>query len=140
MRSQMYALFAAALTATSLFADQPAVEQEFSELATEGCKNRDGDLIVRGMVNNATEDTLVLSDLVGSRSTISVTLPGRGFFAPVRGVFGKSREEKVDEVLNELRERDAVVVVTLKCKGNATPVARSISYKNDDGSEGAITY
>jgi hypothetical protein len=28
----------------------------------------------------------------------------------------------------------------LKCKGNATPVARNISYRNADGSEGSISY
>jgi hypothetical protein len=133
-------LCAATLVATAASADNTAVEQEFRKLAGDGCRNRDGDFIVRGMVSNATEDTVVLSDPSDSSSTLSLTLPGRGPFARVRGVFGKSREETVDQQLNGLRENRTPVVVTLKCKGNATPVARNISYRNQDGSRASISY
>jgi hypothetical protein len=50
------------LTACSAFAYKPAVEREFDEVASRGCNNRDGDFIVRAMVSNANEDTVVLSD------------------------------------------------------------------------------
>jgi hypothetical protein len=135
----LHVLCAAAL-ATVAFADEPAVEQEFDQIASDGCKRRDGDFIIRGMVSNANENTLVLSAPANSRRTVSVELPGRGPLARVRGVFGKSREERVDQLLNRLRDTDTLVVVTLKCKGNATPVARNISYRNADGSEGSISY
>ena len=135
-----YVLCAAAFATTGALANEPAVERDFSDIAADGCRNRDGDFIVRGLVSNANEDTLVLAAPTNSRSTVSVTLPGRGPFARVRGVFGKSREERVDQMLNDLRDTDTLVVVTMKCKGNATPVARSISYRNADGSEGSISY
>jgi hypothetical protein len=32
------------------------------------------------------------------------------------------------------------VVVTLKCKGNGTPLAQEISYINSDGTHAAISY
>jgi hypothetical protein len=136
----LHVLCAAALASTVAFADEPAVEQEFDQIASDGCKRRDGDFIIRGMVSNANENTLVLSAPANSRRTVSVELPGRGPLARVRGVFGKSREERVDQLLNRLRDTDTLVVVTLKCKGNATPVARNISYRNADGSEGSISY
>ena len=133
-------LCGAALATAGALADQPAVEQDFTEIAAEGCKNRGDDFIVRGMVSRADEDTLVLSDLTTSRRTLAVALPGRGPLAGLRGVVGKSREEKVYERLQALHDNDTVVVVTLTCKGNATPVARNISYKNSDGSDESISY
>jgi hypothetical protein len=89
----IHLLYAATLVATTAFADNTAVEQEFGQLAAEGCKNRDGDF-----------------------------------------------KETVDQRLNGLRENQTPVVVTLKCKGNATPVARNISYRTEDGSRGSISY
>jgi hypothetical protein len=134
-------LFASTLFAASAaFAYKPAVEQEFSDVAASGCRNRDGDFIIRGMVSSATEDTVVLSDPDSSRSTISVTLPGRGFFARARGVFGKSKHETTDDRLNELREARTPVIVTLKCKGAGTPVARNISYEESDGGNASISF
>lgn len=131
---------AAALATAGAFADQPAVEQDFEKIASDGCQNRGDDFIVRGMVNSANEDTLVLSDLSNSRRTLAVSLPGRGPLAELRGVIGKSREEKVYERLQELHDDSSVVTVTLTCKGNATPVARSISYQAADGTEETISY
>jgi hypothetical protein len=135
-----YALFAAALATAGAFADKPAVEHDLSEIASDGCKNRGDDFIVRGMVSQANEDTLVLSALSNSRRTLSVALPGHGPLAGLRGVIGRSREEKVHERLQALQDNDTVVVVTLTCKGNATPVARNISYRAADGSEESISY
>lgn len=63
------------------FAYKPEAERTFSEIALGGCSNRDGDFIVRGMVSSADEESLVLSDPSDQRSTLSVTLPGRGPFA-----------------------------------------------------------
>jgi len=136
----LYVLCAAALATAGALADEPAVEQEFNKIASDGCKNRGDDFIVRGMVSKANEDTLVLSDLPPSRRTMSVALPGRGPLAGLRGVIGKSREEKVYERLQALHDNGTVVVVTLTCKGNATPVARNISYKTADGSDESISY
>ena len=127
-------------TSAALAAYKPAVEQEFSEIASQGCSNRDADFIIRGMVSSANEDTLVLSDPANSRSTISVTLPGRGPFARAKGVFGRSKYEASAERLNELRETRTPVVVTLKCRGNGTPTALNISYENSDGGNASITF
>ena len=135
-----YVLCAAALATAGAFADEPAVEQDFRKIAADGCKNRGDDFIVRGMVNTATEDTLVLSDLAGSRQTMSVALPGRGLLAGLRGVIGKSREEKVYQRLQALHDDSTVVRVTLTCKGQATPVARNITYRTKDGAEESISY
>ena len=131
---------AAFLAAGSAFAFEPAVERDFDDLASNGCSNRGGDFLVRGMVSNANEDTVVLSDPLDSRSTLSVTLPGRGPFSRVKGVFAKSKFEASAERLNELRTAGTAVVVTLKCKGNGTPVARNISYENSDGTEESISF
>jgi len=128
------------LAASSAFADKPAVEREFDEVASRGCSNRDDDFIVRGMVSNANENTLVLSDPLDARSTLSVTLPGRGPFARVKGAFTKGKYEASAERLNELRRAREPVVVTLECKGNGTPVARNISYEDSDGTRGSISF
>ena len=119
---------------------KPAVEREFYDIASNGCSNRDGDFMVRGMVSNANENTVVLSDPLDARSTLSVRLPGRGPFARARGVFAKGKYEASAEQLNELRAERSPVVVTMECKGNGTPVARNISYENSDGSRGSISF
>ena len=121
-------------------AAEPAIEQEFREIAEDGCKDRNRDYIVQGMVSSANENTLVLADVDNSRLTLSVELPGRGPLAGVRGVFGKSREERVNEQLNQLRERSVPVSVTFTCKRDAAPVARAITFTNVDGSRGSIAY
>jgi hypothetical protein len=136
----VYVLYAAALASAGAFADEPAIEQDFTEIAADGCKNRGDDFVVRGMVSKATEDSLVLSDPSGSRRTVSVALPGRGPLAGLRGVIGKSREEKVYQRLQALHDKGTLVRVTLTCKGDATPVARNISYRTEDGSEESISY
>ena len=128
------------LTATSAFAYKPAVEQEFSDVAAHGCNNRNGDFILRGLVSSATEDTLVLADPTNTRSTISVTLPGRGPIARAKGVFGKNKYEASEQRLNELRGTRTAVVVTLQCRGNGTPTARNISYQNSDGTDASISF
>ena len=128
------------LAASSAFAFEPAVERDFDDIASTGCSNRDGDFIVRGMVSNANENTLVLSDPIDARSTLSVTLPGRGPFARVKGAFTKGKYEASAERLNELRTAQEPVVVTLECKGNGTPVARNISYEDSDGERGSISF
>ena len=137
---RFYVLCAAALATAGAFADEPAVEQDFSDVALDGCKDRGHDFIVQGLVSTATEDTLVLADPAGSRKTMSIALPGRGPLAGLRGVVGKSREEKVYQRLQELHNNSTVVRVTLTCKGHATPVARNISYRTKDGSEETISY
>jgi hypothetical protein len=137
---QVYLLCAAALAPALASAAEPAVEAEFSEIAEDGCKNRNRDFIVRGLVSSANENTLVLAAVDNSRLTLSVELPGRGPFARVRGAFGKSREERVDEQLNQLRDDSVPVVVAFTCKGDAAPVARTITFTNLDGSRGSISY
>jgi hypothetical protein len=139
MRS-IFIASAAIFAANSAFAYKPATEQEFSQIAREGCNNRDGDFIIRGMVSNANENTVVLSDPEDSRSTLSLTLPGRGPLARAKGVFGKSKYEASEQRLNQLRATGTAVVVTLKCKGNGTPIARSISYIDENGSRASISY
>lgn len=131
---------AAFLAASSAFAYEPAVERDFDDIASNGCSNRDGDFLVRGMVSNANESTVVLSDPLDARSTVSVTLPGRGPFARAKGVFAKSKYEASAERLNKLRTERMSVVVTLKCKGNGTPIARNISYENSDGTQSSISF
>lgn len=136
----IYLAVTAIAASTSAFAYKPAEERDFGDFAASGCKNRDGDFIVRAMVSSANDDTLVLSDPRSSNSTASVTLPGRGLFARVRGAFGTSRNEASNQQLNELRMSQTPVVVTLKCKGDGTPVALEISYINRDGTHSAISY
>ena len=133
-------LVAAFAVSASAFAYQPAEQRDFGEFAASGCQNRDGDFIIRGIVSSASEDTLVLSDPLDSSSTMSVTIPGRGPFARASGVFGTSKREASDKLLHELRSSHTAVVVTLKCKGDATPMAREISYQNLDGTNAAISF
>lgn len=137
---QLYLLCAAALAPALATAAEPAIEAEFREIAEDGCKNKNSDYIVRGMVSSANENTLVLAGLDNSRLTLSVDLPGRGPFAGVRGAFGKSREERVNEQLQRLHDDSVPVVVTFTCKRDAAPVARTITFTNLDGTRGSISY
>jgi hypothetical protein len=137
----IYFAVAALAASTSAVAYGPAEERDFGEFAATGCRNRDGNFIIRGMVSSANEDTVVLSDPSNSRSTTSVTLPGRrGPFARVKGVFGTSKQEASKQQLNELRLSRTPVVVTLKCNREGTPIAQEISYVNPDGSHAALSY
>ena len=88
------------------------------------------------MVSNANENTLVLSDPRNARSTLSVTLPGRGPLARVKGAFTKGQVRSSAERLNELRRTGEPVVVTLECKGNGTPVARASATRTRTESAG----
>lgn len=133
-------LLAGSTTGCSTFSYEPAGEQEFQQIAAGGCRNRDGDFIIRGVVSNADEDTVVLSDPRDSRSTISLSLPGRGPLQRVKGVFGRNKYEATNASLDALRESRTPIVVTLRCQGDGTPVARSLSYVNADGSSESISY
>ena|SRR5690349_4116022 len=136
----LYLVAAACVVSTAAFAYTPTEERDFGEFAASGCRNRDGDFIIRGIVSSANEDTVVLSDPSDSSSTTSVTLPGRGPFARARGVFGTSKHEANNEQLNDLRLTHTAVVVTLKCKGDGTPIAQEISFIKPDGTHAAISY
>ena len=125
-----YLVFAALAGSASAFADTLAVERDFGEFAASGCENRDGDFIIRGLVSSANEGTLVLVDTTNSRSTTSVALPGRG----------DSDREATTQKLAELRAGRTPVVVTMHCEGDSTPQARQISYTDQDGRNGAITF
>ena len=139
MRS-LFVTTAVFLAANTAFAYKPAVEREFSDIAAHGCNNRDGNFIVRGMVSNANENTLVLSDPRDDGSTISVTLPGRGPLARVKGAFTKGKYEASAERLNELRTSRSPVLATLECKGDGTPIAVNLSFENSDGTQGSISF
>lgn len=123
MRYIAVLLFAIPVTGCAAFSYEPAGEQEFQQIASGGCRNRDGDFIIRSLVSNA-EDTVVLFDPEDSRSTISLSLPGRGPLQRTKGVFGKNKYEVTDAKLNELRQSRTPVVVTLRCQGDGTPIAR----------------
>jgi hypothetical protein len=120
----------ALVVSTSAFADTLAEERDFGEFAASGCKNRNGDFIIRGLVSSANEGTLVLADPTDQRTTTSVALPGRG---------GASREA-TNQKLSELRAGRTPVVVTMQCEGDGTPQARQISYTDQGGRNGAITF
>jgi len=140
VRHLLVPLLAMLGTACAAFSYEPAGEQEFQQIASGGCRNRDGDFIIRGHVSNADEDTVVLFDPDDSRNTISLSLPGRGPFQRVKGVFGRNKYEATDTQLNALREDRTPVVVTLRCQGDGTPIARSLSYVNADGTRQSISY
>jgi hypothetical protein len=140
MRYVPVLLFTIPLTGCAAFSYEPAGEQEFQQIASGGCRNRDGDFIIRGLVSNADEDTVVLFDPDDSRSTISLALPGRGPLQRPKGVFGRNKYEETDATLNELRQSRTPVVVTLRCQGDGTPIARSLSYRSVDGSNESISY
>ncbi|MEO8467556.1 MAG: hypothetical protein ABI640_19705 [Gammaproteobacteria bacterium] len=133
-------LSVAFMASCAAMAYRPAEERAFGEIAAGGCNNRNGDFIVRGMVSNATEDTVVLSDPADEASTMSLRLPGRGPLARVKGFFSRNKYEATLRRLEELRAERTPVVVTLKCRGDGAPAARNISYTNEDGSAGSITF
>src|SRR5688500_20241811 len=126
----IYLMATALAVSASAFADTPAEERDFGEFAAAGCKNRNGDFIIRGVVSSANEGTLVLADPTNSRTTTSVTLPGRG---------GGSREA-TNQTLSEHRPSRTPAVATIECKGDATPIAQQISYTNSNGTNGAISF
>jgi hypothetical protein len=138
VRHLLVPLLAMSATGCSAFSYEPAGEQEFQRIASGGCRNRDGDFIIRGFVSNEDEDTVVLNDPDDPRSTISLSLPGRGQFQRVKGVVGGNKYEATQ--LNELREDRIPVVVTLRCQGDGTPIARSLSYVDEDGDRKSISY
>jgi hypothetical protein len=120
---------------------KPAEERGFADIAASGCSNRDGEFIVRGMVSNATEDTVVLADPQDEASTMSLTLPGRGPLARAKGFFGKKNKyQTAQQRLDGLRSERTPVVVTLKCHGSGTPSARNISYMTADGARESISF
>ena len=126
----IYLLVTALAIAAPALADTSAEERDFGEFAAAGCKNRNGDFIIRGLVSSANEGTLVLTDPTNSRSTTSVTLPSRG----------DGGREATTQKLSELRAGRSAVVVTMQCDGDGTPLARQISYVDQDGRNGAITF
>jgi hypothetical protein len=140
VRRVLLLLCATAVTGCAAFSSEPAGEEAFTQIASGGCRNRDGDFIIRGFVSNADEGTVVLSDPDDSRTTMSLALPGRGPLQRVKGVFGRNKYEATDARLNELREARTPVVVTLRCQGDGTPIARSLSYRNGDGERESISY
>jgi hypothetical protein len=127
-------------TGCSAFLYEPAGEQEFQQIASGGCRNREGDFMIRGLVSNADEDTVVLFDPDDPRSTISLSLPGRGPLQRVQGVSGSHKYEAANITLNDPREDSRPVVVTLRCQGDGTPIARSLSYVNESGFRESISY
>ena len=126
----IYLVATALAVSASALADTPAEERAFDEFAASGCQNRNGDFIIRGVVSSANEGTFVLADPTNSRITTSVALPGGG---------GGNREA-TDQTLSQLRTRGTAVVVTLECKGDATPLAKHVSYVNPDGTHSAISF
>ena len=140
MRHLSLPLLVMSATGCSAFAYAPAGEQEFQQIASGGCRNRNGDFMIRGFVSDVDEDTVVLNDPDDARSTISLSLPGRGPLQRAKGVFGTNKYEATATQLNELREERIPVVVTLRCQGDGTPIARSLSYVNEDGDRESISY
>jgi hypothetical protein len=49
----LYLVATAFAVSASAFADTPAEERDFGEFAAAGCKNRNGDFIIRGLVSSA---------------------------------------------------------------------------------------
>lgn len=133
MRYIAVLLFAIPVTGCAAFSYEPAGEQEFQQIASGGCRNRDGDFIIRSLVSNADEDTVVLFDPEDSRSTISLSLPGRGPLQRTKGVFGKNKQ-----------------VRSHRCKAQrASTIAHAsrrdfemsgLSYRSVDGSSQSISY
>ncbi len=131
---------AALLVGCAAVAYKPAEERDLREIAQNGCNNRNGDFIVRGLISNATEDTVVLSDTADATTSMSLTLPGRGPLARVKGVFTRNKYEATQARLDELRDGRRPVTVTLKCRRGGTPEARNISYVTADGARESISF
>ena len=127
------------VAASPAFAQRPAVEREFEDVASRGCKNRDGAFIVRALVSSANDDTLVLADPLDTRNTISATLPGRGPLARVKNAFSKGNEASAER-LNDLRAQRSMVTVTLECKRAGAPMVRDISFRDSGGAQAAISF
>jgi hypothetical protein len=140
LRHDVVLLLATSVSGCSAFSYEPAGEEEFNQIASGGCRNRDGDCFIRGLVSNAGARTVVLSDPDDSRSTMSLPLPGRSPLEPANGLWGDKKYEATDARLNELGEARTPVVVTLRCQGDGTPIPRSLSYRNVDGSLETISY
>jgi hypothetical protein len=126
----IYLMATALVASTPAFADTFAEERDFGDFAASGCKNNNGDFLIRGLVSSANEGTLVLTDPTNSANTTSVTLPGRG----------DGNREATTQKLSELRAGRTAVVVTMQCDGDGTPLARQISYVDQGGRNGAITF
>ena len=140
MRYFSVLLSAIPVTGCAAFSYEPGGEQDFQQIASGGCRNRDGDFFIRGLVSNADEDTVVLYDPEDSRTTIALSLPGRGPLQSAKGVFGRNKHEATDARLDELRQLRTPVVVTLRCQGDGTPMARSLSYRTAGGASESISY
>lgn len=132
--------FAACAAGCAAFSYEPAGEQEFQQIAAGGCRNRDGDFIIRGLVSNVDEETVVLHDPDDARSTMVLSLPGRGPLQRAMGPFGRKRHEATSQRLNALRDSRTPVIVTLRCQGDGTPSARSLGYIGTDGTPESISY
>jgi hypothetical protein len=126
----IYVVAAALVVSGSAFADKLAEERDFDEFAASGCKNSNGDFIIRGLVSSANDGTLVLANPTNPQRTTSVTLSSRG---------DSSRDATIQK-LSELRAGRTAVVVTMQCDGDGTPLARQISFTDQDGRNGAITF
>jgi hypothetical protein len=118
---------------------QPTREVSFATIAGGGCGG-DDQVIVRGQVGNATENSFVLTDPSEPTSSIAVSLPGRGVLARLKGMVGTNKYEESREVLTRLKADGSPVTVTLNCEGNAAPTAHNLSYTNPDGSRSLITF
>jgi hypothetical protein len=140
VRHDVLLLLATSVSGCSAFSYEPAGEAEFNQIASGGCRNRDGDFLFRGLVSNAGARTVVVFDPDDSRSTMSLPLPGRRPVEPAKGGFGKKKYEATDARFNELSEARTPVVVTLRCQGDGTPIPRSLSYPTVDGSRESISY
>lgn len=121
MRYFLVLPFAISIAGCAAFSYEPAGEQAFQQIASGGCRNRDGDFIIRGLVSNADEDTVVLYDPDDLRSTMSLALPGRGPLQRAKGIVGRNKYEATDARLNELRLSRTPVFVTLRSKVMARP-------------------
>lgn len=120
---------------------EPVREQSFAQLASSGCVNGGQQVMVTAQVNKAYQNTVVLWDGADPQQTIAVTLGGRGPVAKLRGWFGQNKYELSEQQLNELAAQRTPVTVTLECSSaGVAPVARNISYQNQDGTRVAIGY
>jgi hypothetical protein len=132
------AIFIATSAGCAAFSYEPAGEQEFARIASGGCANRDGDFFIRGMLSTADDDSVVLSDPSNPRTTMVLPLPGRGPLVRANGTAGKHAANAAR--MSELRDARTPVVVTLRCRSDGTPIARSIDYPNANGSRASILY
>jgi hypothetical protein len=123
----IYLVATALAVSASALADTPAEERDFGEFAAAGCKNRNGDFVIRGLVSSANESTLVLADTTNSGTTTSVGLPRT-----------KLVERLVSRFATAAATARTPVVVTMECKDDGTPIAQEISYTKLDGTHGNL--